>query len=243
MDGTRERRRRIATAGDGPGGRTAAEVARLVVLNLRHAARAFSPAGLADRRRRGAFDRRWGTDTTALANLSSLRVDRERARHGVRYQPSSGEALDWAVVAAGIEPARFALVDYGGGKGRIAMLAAAKGFARVVAVDFSPELCRIAETNVARFAAAGGAALRAEIVLGDAGAFAPPDGPLLAYLYNPFGPVVLAEVIARLEAKAAGGDEVLVAYVDPRHLDLFEARGRWTTTARGVGAVLLRACP
>jgi hypothetical protein len=222
-------------------GRSAGEVTTLVAANLVHGLRAVSPAGFAERRRQGAFDRRWGTDTTTLANLSALRVDRERARHGVRYQPSSGEALDWAVEAAWIEPARFALVDYGSGKGRIAMLAAAKDFARVVGVEFSPELCAVAEANVARFAAAGGAVRPAEIVLGDAGAFAPPEGPLFAYFYNPFGPVVLAEVIARLEAKAAGGDEVLVAYVDPRHAELFEASGRWATVARNEAALLLRA--
>lgn len=230
----------MATLGARLAGRTPGEVVALAWRNALHAARSVSPAGIADRRRRGAFDRRWGTDTTVLANLSALKVDRERARHGVRYQPSSGEALDWAVAASGIAPDRFALVDYGGGKGRIAMLAAAKGFACVLSVEFSPELCRIAEANVSRFTAAGGATRPAEIVEGDAGAFAPPEGPLFAYLYNPFGPVVLAEVVARLEAKAAAGDEVLVAYVDPRHLDLFEARGRWATAARGDGAVLLR---
>ena len=222
-------------------GRDMGEVATLVAKNFAHVVRSLSPGAWIARHRSRAFDLRWGTDTTTLANLSALRVDRERARHGVRYQPSSGEALDWAVEAAGIEPARFAFVDYGSGKGRIAMLAATKSFARVFGVEFSPELCAVAEANVARFAAAGGAVRPAEIVLGDAGAFAPPEGPLFAYFYNPFGPVVLAEVIARLEAKAAGGDEVLVAYVDPRHAELFEARGRWATVARNEGALLLRA--
>lgn len=222
-------------------GRTPGEFVGLAWRNAVHGARLLSPAGYAERRRRDAFDRRWGTDTTALANLSALRVDRERARHGVRYQPSSGEALDWAVDAAGIEPGRFVFVDYGSGKGRIALLATAMGFGRVVGVEFSPELCAVAEANVARFAAAGGATRRAEIVLGDAGAFAPPAGPLFAYLYNPFGPVVLAEVIARLEAQAAGGNEVLVAYVDPRHAEMFAASGGWTTVARTEDAALLRA--
>lgn len=221
-------------------GRGPAEIASLVLLNLRHAARALSPAAIAARRAAGAFDRRWGTDTTSLANLSTLTVDRERARHGVRYQPSSGEALDWAIAAAGIDPAAFTLIDYGAGKGRIAMLASRIGFARAVGVEFSPELCAVASANIARFVAAGGAARAAEIVLADAGAFDPPAGPLLAYLYNPFGPPVLAETVARLERRLDAGDPVWVAYVDPRHPEVFEAGGRWTTAARRDGAVLLR---
>lgn len=222
-------------------GRGPFEFAKLAAKNLHHALRALAPAAIAARRRDRAFDRRWGTETSGLANLSALSVDRAQAKHGVRYQPSSGAALEWAVRAGGIEPGACSFVDYGCGKGRIVMLASAMGFAQAVGVEFAPELARVAEANVRRFVERGGAKRAAKIVEGDAGAYSPPTGPLLAYLYNPFGPVVLAEVAARLEERAAAGDTVWVAYVDPRHLELFEASGRWGVVARGDEAVLLRA--
>ncbi|PAX08212.1 class I SAM-dependent methyltransferase [Sphingomonas lenta] len=221
-------------------GRTAGEVAGLVAKNIAYGLRRLSPGAAAARRRSMAFDLRWGTDTTTLANLSELSVDRARARHGVRYQPSNGEALRWAVAAAGVEPAGCSFVDYGCGKGRIVMMASALGFARSVGVEFAPELCAVARANARRFVERGGAAHAPEIVEGDAGAYLPPAGPAFAYLYNPFGPVVLAEVVAKLEAHAASGAPVWVAYVDPRHPELFAAE-RWAIAARQDGAVLLRA--
>lgn len=221
--------------GRGPG-----EVLALAGKNVAHALRHLSPGAAAAQRRSLAFDLRWGTDTTTLANLSELSVDRGRARHGVRYQPSSGEALEWAVAAAGVEPSDYSFVDYGCGKGRIVMLASAMGFARTVGVEFAPELCSTARENVRRFVDRGGSPRAAEIVESDAGAYAPPPGPVFAYLYNPFGPAVLAEVVAKLEAHAASGAPVWVSYVDPRHPELFGAE-RWDVAARQDGATLLRA--
>lgn len=221
-------------------GRSTVDLGALAVKNLVHLLSRFSPVAAAARRRDGSFDRRWGTETSGLANLSALNVDRERARHGVRYQPSSGEVLGRAVDAFGIDPSRFRFVDYGCGKGRIVMLASAMRFARATGVEFSPELARVAEANVRRFVAGGGAPHTAEIVLGDAGAYEPPRGAMLAYLYNPFGPAVLREVIERLERKLLAGDEVLVAYVEPRHLQLFEAGGLWEVVEHGDEAALLR---
>lgn len=230
IEATRERLR----------GRSTADLKVLAAKNVIHLLARLSPAARTVRVRDGGFDRRWGTETSGLVNLSGLQVDRERTRHGVRYQASSGEVLGHAVDAFGIDPSRFRFVDYGCGKGRIVMLASAMRFARAVGVEFSPELARVAEANVRRFVAGGGAPHTAEIVLGDAGAFEPPRGPLLAYLYNPFGPAVLREVIERLERKLKAGDEVLVAYVEPRHLQLFEAGGLWEVVEHGDEAALLR---
>jgi hypothetical protein len=223
-------------AGRGPG-----EIVKLAARTLADAVQSLGPGAAAGRRRDAEFDRRWGTDTSGLVNLSSLSVDPVRARYGVRYQPSSSDALARAVAAFGIEPSKWRFVDYGSGKGRIVLTAAAIGFASAVGVEFSPELCGIAEENARRFAEKGGAAVPPEFVLGDAGAFEPPEGPLFAYLYNPFGPPVLDEVAARLAAKAARGEPVLVAYAHPQHLDLFMSYGRWNLERSEADLALLRS--
>ncbi|HEX8388619.1 MAG TPA: hypothetical protein VF636_06350, partial [Sphingomonas sp.] len=191
-------------------GRGPAELLELARKNVAHAVRQRSGAAAAAREADGAFDRRWGTDTSGRVMLSGLDVDAARARHGVHYQASSGEALSRAVLALGVDPAAHGFVDYGSGKGRIVMMAAEIGFARVEGVEFSPELCRIAEANVRRFMAAGGAKRAPRIVHADAGAHRPAAGPLFAYLYNPFGPPVIDEVMDRLEEHAAGGDPVAI---------------------------------
>lgn len=208
---------------------------------LVHAARSLGPSAAAARARDGAFDRRWGTDTSGTVSLSALAVDPARARHGVRYQASDGDALERVVRGFGIDPAEWSFVDYGSGKGRVVLTAAQLGFARAIGVEFSPELCRIAQENARLFAAAGGTARPPEFVQADAGIFEPPPGPLLAYLYNPFGPPVIDEVAARLAAKAQAGDHVLVAYRDARHLDSFLSTYAWHPVASDAALALLRS--
>lgn len=227
-------RRRLA-------GRERGEIAALVKKNIVHAARSLAPAAAAARRRDRAFDRRWGTDTSGSVSLAGLAVDPARARHGVRYQASNGDALDRAVAGFGIDPAQWSFVDYGSGKGRVVLIAARLGFARAIGVEFSPELCRIALENARLFAAAGGAPRAPEVIEADAGLFEPPEGPLLAYLYNPFGPPVIDEVAARLAAKAQAGDPVLIAYRDARHLDRFLASGAWEPVGDDPALALLRS--
>lgn len=222
-------------------GRGLGEIAILIAKNVAYAARSLGPAAAAARRRDAEFDRRWGTETSGLVSLSSLAVDPVRARYGVRYEPSSGGALARATEVFGIDPGEWSFVDYGSGKGRIVLIAAAMGFASATGVEFSPELCRIAEENGRRFTSRGGSPSPPEFVLTDAGSFEPPEGPLLAYLYNPFGPPVLDEVAERLAAKAAHDQPVLVAYANPQHLDRFMAHGQWTLVRREADLALLRS--
>ena len=227
----------IARKLKGRGGR---DLFALILLNLIYPIAQFSPAAARARRADSEFDRRWGTETSQRANLSSLAVDQDRARHGVRYQASDADVLERAVTAFGVDPLRYGLVDYGSGKGRVVMLASALGLDPVTGVEFAPELCATARENIATFVAAGGAEKPATIVQGDAAAFDPPVGPLIAYFYNPFGPAVLKDVIARLESRP---DETRVIYVDPRHADLFTDSGRWLDAGGWDGVALYRrAC-
>ena len=221
-------------------GRSPGEIATLTFKTLRHVGRQLSPAAARVRRADARFDRRWGTDTGGTINLSALNVARHRAVLANGYQASNGVALAEAIAAAGIDPARFAFVDYGSGKGRVVMIAAATGFRRAIGVEFAPELHAVAAANADRFLAAGGASLRCEMVLGDAGAYDPPAGPLFAYIYNSFGPVILREALARLENRARARETVFATYVNPQHREAFEADGRWQPVASRNDWVLYR---
>ncbi|HLL59688.1 MAG TPA: class I SAM-dependent methyltransferase [Allosphingosinicella sp.] len=223
-------------AGRGPG-----EIAALAAKTIIHSARSMTPAAIAGRRRDAEFDRRWGTDTTGLVDLSKLSVDPVRARFGGRYQASDGEAVAQAVKTFGIDPRDWSFVDYGSGKGRIVLIAARLGFGRAVGVEFSPELSSIAEENGRLFTSNGGASISPEFVLADAGSYEPPEGPLFAYLYNSFGPPVIDEVAVRLAAKAAKGEQVLFAYFNPQHFDLFVSYGKWDVVQRDENLALLRS--
>jgi hypothetical protein len=62
--------------------------------------------------------------------------------------PSPWRALPRVLRRAALPVAGSIFVDFGGGKGRILLSALAQPFARVIGVEFSPYLCRIARNNL-----------------------------------------------------------------------------------------------
>jgi SAM-dependent methyltransferase len=149
---------------------------------------------LADRH----FDLLFGTETRAVVENADLRdVASANLARGIRYEPTRAIPF-WRVLRAARVPSEGAFVDLGCGKGRACMLAVLHGFTNVIGVDYSPELCRIAERNLEIFRRRTGRNFRATVRALDAvdHAFAPDDTVL--YLYNPFDGFVLSAVLARL---------------------------------------------
>jgi predicted RNA methylase len=127
-----------------------------------------------------------------------------------------------------IAPRDYAFVDYGAGKGRVLMLAMLSGFQRVTGVEISARLCAVARENLARFAEQNGRVPNARIVESDAGAFVPEGSHILAYLYNPFGRVILDEVRRQLEGcLQCGTKRIVVIYANPEHASVFSGSDIW----------------
>ena len=147
---------------------------------------------------RDEFDQAHGTDTSGLVSLWHLRVCSPNKKFGIRYQP-----CDTAVFRAATEEVERSrtFIDLGCGKGRVLIMAHETGFQRVIGVEFSPMLAKIARRQCPF----------AEVVTGDAARYVFPNDPLCIFMYNPFGPAVLNEAIAHLPGNS------LVVYAAPRH--------------------------
>lgn len=159
------------------------------------------------------FDRRHGGIRTAGVQALSAEARRRPAFAGAqRYQGVPTRRFELAVALLGIDPSQTTFIDLGCGKGRALAIAAAHGFRRVIGVEFDPELVAEARRNVARVAAVTGTPI--EVVDGDAGEYAIPAEPTLVFVYNPFGPAVMARVVANVERSAAEhGGPVHVLYM------------------------------
>ena len=91
------------------------------------------------------------------------------------------------------EPATgFTFVDLGCGKGRALLVAAQFDFTKLLGLEISPELCRIAESNTRTTP-------RIEIRQQDVVTLAFPATPLVIFLYHPFLAPILRRVLANLE--------------------------------------------
>jgi SAM-dependent methyltransferase len=186
----------------------------------RHLATAFDK--LLDRH----FDWAFGTETRTMVENANLRdVASPNLARGVRYEPTRVLPFRRVLRAARIPPDGV-FVDLGCGKGRACMLAAMHGFATVVGVDYSPELCRIAEHNLGEFRSRTRRRFASSIRAMDAADYDFSKSDVVVYLFNPFDAGVLSAVIARLRRSlAAHPRRVWIVYQNPVGRDAVESTG------------------
>jgi hypothetical protein len=164
---------------------------RLVrMLRSRDAARARTAA---DR----AFDAERNVDTAAWVRTPDLVTDSPNRELAIRYQPSSREEFALLMDKLDVRHEDFVFVDYGSGKGKVLLMAAEYPFKRIVGVEFSEPLDRIARQNVQSL---GADAARVETLVLDATEFEPPSEPLVLYFFHPFELPVMRRVLARVRA-------------------------------------------
>jgi SAM-dependent methyltransferase len=143
-----------------------------------------------------------------------------------------------------IDHRHFTFVDFGSGKGRAVLLASELPFRKVVGVEFSPELDRVARENLANFRSDQRQCAEVELVCGDALEYPLPDGPCVLYFYNPFGKEVMAGVVERV-VRSFGENprEIYVLYANPTQATVWERAGCFRKLAAPENATVYRAEP
>lgn len=122
----------------------------------------------------------------------------------------------------------YTFVDVGAGKGRPLFLASELPFRKIIGIELSGELARIARENVARWNHAGRsrACAKIRVIKGDALEFRWPRTPLLVYMYNPFSCSLVAELAARLASAARPKSSLVdLLYVNPTCTDTLTGQG------------------
>lgn len=147
-----------------------------------------------------AFDRRYGTDTADEVPLVQTGVTPDDAARGNSvYRPAWESNFDAALVACRIDFDGFTFIDIGSGKGKLLMLASDYPFARIIGVEYSPGLHRIAQKNVARYQSPNQKCRILQPVLGDALKYRLPDGPIVCFIFNAFEPATMLKVMQKIE--------------------------------------------
>ena len=101
--------------------------------------------------------------------------------------------------ALGIDFEPFTFVDIGSGKGRALMMASAYPFQKIIGVELLPELHRIAQENIQRYANPAKRCQDLETLCGDATSFDFPTDPLVVYMFHPLPEGRFTTVIDNLE--------------------------------------------
>lgn len=165
---------------------------------------------------RSQFDLDYGVTTDGIVQLGDLKIDSPSDVWGIQYAPTPTFFLQ-KVMGLLPAPENYSFVDLGSGKGRVVLMAAQKPFRSVTGVEFSPELCTVAEANLAIFRPQV-LARDVRIVCQDAALFKFPPGPLIVYFYYAFTKEVLSRVLVNLSHRE---DDTIFVYCNVHHAELF----------------------
>jgi hypothetical protein len=205
---------------------------KLIPRNVRHLWQSMTPKVRQEREEDLAFDRKHGTRTSGSIPLGALNVDSETERHATYYLASSVRDFTDLLASIPEDFSRFRFIDYGSGLGRALLLASHYPFKEIIGIEFAEKLHRIAEENLKAYRSAERVCFDVKALLTDAATYSPPIGPTVFYFFNPFGPELMARIIARIEARYKNTNHPLyVAYNNALHADVFLASGFWEKLA------------
>jgi SAM-dependent methyltransferase len=179
------------------------------------------------------FDRKYGTDTGGYLGPEDLVKGRANDAHNHGYSAIAPSVFyeacrRWRETLPAMSGRidAYSFVDVGAGKGRALLLAAELPFRKVIGVEVTEELARIAQRNVARWSRVAKSKAKIRVVHEDAANFRWPRTPLLVYMYNPFACSLVAQMAERLAAVAASGSGLVdMLYVNPTCTDTLTAQG------------------
>jgi predicted RNA methylase len=183
---------------------------------------------------RHPFDEEFGVRTSGLVAGRHLKSGHLHDRHATAYYgvaPSVFRTLlmRWqrSRPAGAIE--EFSFIDVGAGMGRAVLLAADAPFRQVLGVELNSTLVRIARRNLAVWRAARRAHAPMKMVCCDAVEFPLPQGPCLAFLFNPFGAPVMRRLLAAWRKALAGrAAQFDILYVNNEQERILEQQAGFT---------------
>jgi len=169
---------------------------------------------------RHPFDLEFGVRTSGLVAGRHLIAGHRHDRHITAYYavaPSVFRAVivRWRRSSPQAPIDAYTFIDVGAGMGRAMMLASEYPFRAVVGIELHAALARIGRRNMARWRAAGRARAPVRMLCRDATEFPLPDGPCVAFLFNPFGAPVLRRLLRAWSAQLAESPgQVDILYVN-----------------------------
>jgi hypothetical protein len=155
------------------------------------------------------FDAEHGTETGGLTPGPALKTGHAHDRHNTAYYgiaPSLFKKLitQWKQTKPPHALGKYSFIDFGAGKGRAMLLASEFNFKEVVGIELHPALARKCRRNMRIWQSAHKKTASMRLLEADATEFIFPEGPCIAYLFNPFGAPVLRRVLKQMEKQFAG---------------------------------------
>lgn len=167
--------------------------------------------------RRHPIDLSYAINTSGFMPSWLLRSGGSADKHAGAYVGCQPSCLRRALATIS-QPQSWAFLDLGCGKGRALVLASELPFRRIIGVELASTLVRVARRNARIVRKNYPHRTAIEVVEGDASAVPLPEGNLVIFLYQPFGPELVARMLSRITDAVSGDDrEIYIIYENPVH--------------------------
>jgi SAM-dependent methyltransferase len=175
---------------------------------------------------RRTFDRRCGVDTGGVVRKDRLDIEGANKSSGNHCMPTPVRTMRSILKGLSPDLADFTFVDFGSGMARAILVAAEFQFRRVIGVELSPELTRIAKENINSYKNQKQQCFDLSALCADATEFEIPDDQCIFYFFNPFGPRVLKQVAENIKrSHAARPRKMYVILYHPRNTEIIQDLG------------------
>jgi 16S rRNA G966 N2-methylase RsmD len=175
------------------------------------------------------FDRKHCVDTCGLIISRKVPTSSPNKKYGHEYAPVAAKTFRAMLDVIPGDIGNYSFVDYGCGKGRALLLAAERPFRRVIGVEYSRSLAKIAKQNFSTYRNAPIRCVSYEIVHVDATQYQPPAEPAVLFFFSPFKIPVLKRVLDRIaQSYFSSPRATVILFVEdedtlPIPVDLFQA--------------------
>lgn len=167
-----------------------------------------------------AFDKIYNVETARIIKTGELETKSSNWKYAVRYEPTDSKYTFTEILTSfNIEYPDYTFIDMGCGKGRVILLASMLPFKKIIGIEFSESLIRIAESNITRFPGDLKVCNNIEILHMDASdyPFPDPSEKFILFMNNPFHEPVMEKVMENLSGSFYKNPRrILIIYINPQ---------------------------
>ena len=132
------------------------------------------------------FDWLHRVDTGGGIAVRDLEIASANRDKGIAYDPCPWSTLRESLGLIALRAEGFTFVDIGCGKGKVLLSAMVLPFSRIVGVEFSSYLTKVAERNVASVRLITRRCPHVQVICSDAVQYQIPEEPIIFFFANPF---------------------------------------------------------
>jgi hypothetical protein len=141
------------------------------------------------------FDALHSVDTGGGVAARDLEIASANRDKGIAYDPCPWSTLHRALRLVSLKAEGFTFVDIGCGKGKVLLSAMVLPFKRIVGIEFSSYLSRVAERNITSARFFNRRSPSVKIICADAVQYPIPEDPTVFFFANPFNYEVMELVL------------------------------------------------